>query len=190
MWRRKGNYHYTAWRKPFAFSWVRMEMAEKSCWDMANALESSSNSNQIISWWNFLAVLLFYFMVMFIVLYSSITVIHRVGRVLSFFSSRWYWDSPNPSPAGECAPPPLVPGGVAHSLAREGVGESQFRRGDTHVHCGTLYMYVHCAVIYHPICRYQAYRQAVTPPPGRQSKEDHHRQPPQPQQVRTSNDDI
>jgi hypothetical protein len=29
----------------------------------------------------------------------------RVGRVLSFFSSRRNWDSPNPSPAGECAPP-------------------------------------------------------------------------------------
>ncbi len=37
-------------------------------------------------------------------------------------------------------PPPLVPGGGAHSLAREGVGESQFQRGD--IHCGTLYIYV------------------------------------------------
>jgi hypothetical protein len=31
---------------------------------------------------------------------------HRVGRVLSFFSSRRNWGSPNPSPADECAPPP------------------------------------------------------------------------------------
>ncbi len=31
---------------------------------------------------------------------------HRIVRVLSFFSSRRNWDSPNPSPAGECAPPP------------------------------------------------------------------------------------
>ncbi len=31
---------------------------------------------------------------------------HRVGRVLSFFSSRRNWDSPNPSPACECASPP------------------------------------------------------------------------------------
>jgi hypothetical protein len=64
-------------------------------------------------------------------------------RVLSFFSGRrnwWNWDSPNPSPAGECALPPLVTGGGAHSLAREGVGESQFRRED--IHCGTLYIYV------------------------------------------------
>ncbi len=46
---------------------------------------------------------------------------HRVGRVLSFFSSRRNWDSPTPSPAGECAPPPGS-GGKAHSLTREGVG--------------------------------------------------------------------
>ncbi len=65
---------------------------------------------------------------------------HRVGRVLSFFSSRRNWDSPNPSPAGECVPPLL--GGGANSLAREGLGESQFRRGD--IHCGTLYIYVLC----------------------------------------------
>ncbi len=45
---------------------------------------------------------------------------HRVGRVLSFFSSRRNWDSPNPSPASECAPPPLGLGQGAHSLAREG----------------------------------------------------------------------
>ncbi len=31
---------------------------------------------------------------------------HRVGRVLSFFSSFRNWDSPNPSPAGECTLPP------------------------------------------------------------------------------------
>jgi hypothetical protein len=41
----------------------------------------------------------------------NITVVHgmahRVGRVLSFFSSRRNWDSPNPSPIGECAPPPF-----------------------------------------------------------------------------------
>ncbi len=29
---------------------------------------------------------------------------HKVGRELSFFSSRPNWDSPNPSPAFECAP--------------------------------------------------------------------------------------
>jgi hypothetical protein len=67
---------------------------------------------------------------------------HRVGRVLSFLSSRRNWDFPNPSPTGECAPPPPVLGGRAHWLAREGLGESQFRRGD--IHCGTLYIYVLC----------------------------------------------
>jgi len=55
---------------------------------------------------------------------------------------------PNPSPAGECAlcAPPLVPGGGAHSLARERgwEGESQFRRG----HTLYIYMYVLC-VLHH-----------------------------------------
>ncbi len=67
---------------------------------------------------------------------------HIVGRVLSFFSSLRNWDSPNPSPAGVCAPPPFL-GGGARSLAREGLGESQFRRGD--IHFSTLYIYVLCA---------------------------------------------
>jgi hypothetical protein len=35
-------------------------------------------------------------------------------------------------------------GGGTHSLAREGLGESQFRRGD--IHCGTLYIYVLCGL--------------------------------------------
>jgi hypothetical protein len=46
---------------------------------------------------------------------------HRVGRVLSFFSSRRHWDSPTPSPAGEYAPSFVFRGG-AHSLAGEEVG--------------------------------------------------------------------
>jgi hypothetical protein len=36
---------------------------------------------------------------------------HRVDRVLSFFSSRWNWDFPTPSPAGVCAPLPFGSGG-------------------------------------------------------------------------------
>jgi hypothetical protein len=49
---------------------------------------------------------------------------------------------PQPLTRMRVCPPPLVPGGGAHSLAREGGGwpESQFQRGD--IHCGTLYMYV------------------------------------------------
>jgi hypothetical protein len=58
--------------------------------------------------------------------------IHRVGRVLSFFSSRRNWDSPNPSPAGECAP--STGSGRRGTLAGErgvgGLGESKFPRGD------------------------------------------------------------
>jgi hypothetical protein len=57
--------------------------------------------------------------------------------VLRFFSSRRNWDSPNPSPQASVPPPPVL-GGGAHSLAREGLGESQFRRGD--IHCGTFYI--------------------------------------------------
>jgi len=62
---------------------------------------------------------------------------HRVGRVLSIFSSRHNLDSPNPSPVGECAPPFW---GEGHTRWRQGLGESKFRRRD--IHCGTLYVYV------------------------------------------------
>jgi hypothetical protein len=61
---------------------------------------------------------------------------YRVGRVL-FFSSRRNWDSPNPSPAGECAP---------HMWYRE---EGHIRwRGErgwestNSKNCGTLDIYV------------------------------------------------
>ena len=54
---------------------------------------------------------------------------------------------PQPLTRRRVCPPPLIPGGVAHSLAREGVGESQFRRGD--IHCGNLYMYVLCVCPLH-----------------------------------------
>jgi hypothetical protein len=46
---------------------------------------------------------------------------HRLYRVLSFISSRPNWYPLTPSPAGECIPPPLVPGGT-HSLAGGGGG--------------------------------------------------------------------
>jgi hypothetical protein len=74
--------------------------------------------------------------------HPPLATLHRAGRVLSFFSSRRNKDSPNPSPAGECPPGPFL-GGGAHSLAREGLRGSQFRRG--HIHCGTHYIYVLCA---------------------------------------------
>ncbi len=75
----------------------------------------------------------------FEILCTCMDAAHIVGRVLSFFSSRRNWDSPNPSPAGEFAPHLLVPGGGFHSRAGEGVGESQ---GD--IHCGTLCINVLC----------------------------------------------
>ncbi len=49
---------------------------------------------------------------------------------------------PQPLTRTRVCPPPFGSGVGAHSLAREEVGESQFRRGD--VHCGTLYIYVLC----------------------------------------------
>jgi hypothetical protein len=71
--------------------------------------------------------------------------VHKVGRLLSFFSSRRNWD-PH-SPAGECAPP-FGSGGGAHSLAREGVGESLFRRGDIHTYTVALHKYMYFVVVW------------------------------------------
>ncbi len=75
---------------------------------------------------------------------------HRVGgQSAKLFSSRRNWGSPHPSSAGECVLSPLVPGGGEHSLAREGLGESQFRNFDE----GTctvilfIYMYFVCSII-------------------------------------------
>jgi hypothetical protein len=41
-----------------------------------------------------------------------------------------------------CPPPPVLGGGRGTLASGEGLGESQFRRGD--MHCGTLYIYVLC----------------------------------------------
>jgi hypothetical protein len=54
----------------------------------------------------------------------------RVCRVLSFFSCRRNWDSPNPSLAGECAPPPRF-WGEGYTCWREGEGYSN----TTHAVC-------------------------------------------------------
>jgi hypothetical protein len=55
---------------------------------------------------------------------------HRVDRVLTFFSSRPNWDSPSPSPAGECAPPPpLYPGGGYTRLRVRGCGSPNSNDG-------------------------------------------------------------
>jgi hypothetical protein len=56
---------------------------------------------------------------------------HRVGRLLSFFSSRRNWDSPNPSPQASVPPPPMFVG--RGTLAGErGVGRVPIsKRGHT-----------------------------------------------------------
>jgi hypothetical protein len=51
-----------------------------------------------------------------------------IKRVPQCMSTRQNWDSPNPSLASECAPPPQNRGEGAHSPAGEGLGKSQFRR--------------------------------------------------------------
>ncbi len=83
---------------------------------------------------------------------------HRVGRVLSFFSSRRRnWNSPTPLAAGECAPPPppFGPGGGgrAHSLAERGWGSPNSDEGD--IQCGALLYKVLCGgrppiLVFHP----------------------------------------
>jgi hypothetical protein len=54
---------------------------------------------------------------------------HRVGRVLSFFSSRRNWNSPTPLAAGECAPQPLVRGGGHTRLRERGWGSHNSDEG-------------------------------------------------------------
>jgi hypothetical protein len=64
--------------------------------------------------------------------------VHREDRVLCFFSSRPNWDHPHhPQPS---VSPFGFGGGGTYSLAGEGVGGSQFGRGDRQ--CGTLGIYV------------------------------------------------
>jgi hypothetical protein len=61
---------------------------------------------------------------------------HRVGRVLSYFSSRRQWDSPTPHP--QASVPPFDSGeGGGHIRLREiEWGSPNLRRGD--LQCGTL----------------------------------------------------
>jgi hypothetical protein len=72
--------------------------------------------------------------------FSQDRTVHRVGRVLSLFSSRRNWDSPKPSPAGGS-------GGRGTLIGEKGGGRVPipFRRGD--VHCGTLHMFVLCETV-------------------------------------------
>jgi hypothetical protein len=65
---------------------------------------------------------------------------HRVGRVLSFFSSRLNWDSPNPSPVHECGPPPFGSGGEGHTRWRERGWESPNSNEGTYTVVYSLYV--------------------------------------------------
>ncbi len=63
-------------------------------------------------------------------------------KTTKLFSSRRNWDSPNPSPAGEYARPPLVPGGGAHSLWLERGWESPNSDEGTYTEVLCIYVYV------------------------------------------------
>jgi hypothetical protein len=67
--------------------------------------------------------------------------IRRVGIVLSFFSSRRNWDSPNPSPAGECTLPQFW--GEGHTHWRKRGWESP--NSDEETYTVKLFIYVLCA---------------------------------------------
>jgi hypothetical protein len=62
------------------------------------------------------------------------TVQQQSGQSAKLFLQSSELRLPQPLTRRRVCPPVL--GGGAHSLAREGLGESQFRRGD--IHCGVL----------------------------------------------------
>jgi hypothetical protein len=71
---------------------------------------------------------------------------HRVDRVLSFFSSRRNWDSPIPSPAGEC-PPSFGSGwggGGTLACGRGRVGEPIPTRGQALLYSVEVYFVAPC----------------------------------------------
>ncbi len=64
--------------------------------------------------------------------------------MLSIFSSRRNWDSPNPSPAGECAPPPPRFWGEGTLAGERGVGRVPIpTRGHTQV---VLFIYTYYVI--------------------------------------------
>ncbi len=71
---------------------------------------------------------------------------HRVGRVLSFFSSRRNWDPPPPHPRASVAPPPLVPGGGEARLRERG-WESPNSDEETYTAVLFIYMYFVAATV-------------------------------------------
>jgi hypothetical protein len=77
-------------------------------------------------------------------LISSVYISVTLGaqRELSLFSSRWNWDSPNPTPAGECDSPPFGSGGRG-TLACRGEGGSN---SDAGTYTVVLYVYMYFAI--------------------------------------------
>ncbi len=68
--------------------------------------------------------------------------------MLSFFSSRRNWDSPIPSPAGECAPPPPLVLSLGHTHLRErGWGSPNSYEGTC-----TAVLYLYTYVQYFVVC--------------------------------------
>ncbi len=63
-------------------------------------------------------------------------------------ASRRNWDSPTPYPQASVPTPPFGwGGGGAHSLTREGLGGSQFRRGN--IHSGTPYTSTYISTLWY-----------------------------------------
>jgi hypothetical protein len=69
----------------------------------------------------------------------SVRVHHRVGRVLSFFSSRRTWDSPTPLPQASVTPHPLAREGGHTRLRERGWGSPKSDEGTNTV---VLFIYV------------------------------------------------
>jgi hypothetical protein len=78
---------------------------------------------------------------------------HRGGRGLSLFLSS-EWDSPNPSPAGECAPP-FRSGGGGHTRRRERGWESPDSGEGTYTVVLCIYIYFVFITMPGPSCRWE-----------------------------------
>jgi len=61
---------------------------------------------------------------------KTLSTYHRVGRELSLFSSRRNWDSPNPSPEGECALLPPISGRRGALAGTRGDGSVQIQTSE------------------------------------------------------------
>jgi hypothetical protein len=77
---------------------------------------------------------------------AAVPVYHRVDRVRGLFSSRPHWNSPTPSPAGECVPPPFGWGGGTLARGRVVGGVPIQTRGQTLWY--SRYIYTFCFILY------------------------------------------